>query len=125
MEALYLLIGLLIGGGAMYFVNRGELRRLREQVTLVTNLLNERLGYRPVKVAEDVAEEPSPDTPEFYTQEITKLERKVNSFDDEMPDLLERQNASKALSEAITKRQELVERQVMQNSSKPFLIEDS
>lgn len=120
MEIVYLIIGLVLGGGVIYALKDGEIKRLRTQCDLVTGLLNTRMGHKPAVKEPDLAVEPTPEMPEYYEKKIQTLEREMVAYDDDMPDLLKRQETARALSEAKFQQQQFVEHQVRENSALPF-----
>lgn len=111
-ELLTFATGLILGAVAIFVLKRDEIKRLTEQNTLLTNLLNHRFGYRePVEKEVPVADP--------IQAEIARLEKKITQTDDGPPDLLARQDESRRLTE-LRKKQEvdaLLEMAV--NSAKP------
>lgn len=103
-EPLYLILGILLGGGGVYWLQRGEMLYLRQQITIITDLYNARLGYRKPK--DDVAVALTPETPS---------ETPRTHVDDEFPDLFARIAETTAKTEAETLKKMRAEVEMMEN----------
>lgn len=123
MESLYFITGLITGGTAIYLLKRDEINRITSQLGIVTDLLNARLGYRSPKVEEPEVLAADPETPEYWANQVKTLTSRAASVDDEMPDLLARQNHARGLTEAETQLKYRVEAQMAANSTRSFLVE--
>lgn len=108
MEPLYLILGILLGGGGVYWLQRGEMLYLRQQITIITDLYNARLGYRKPK--DDVAPASTPETPSQGS------ETPRTHVDDEFPDLFARIAETTAKTEAETLKKMRAEVEMMENS---------
>lgn len=108
-ELLIFILGLLIGAGGMYFLKRDEVRRATDQHNLMAGLLSKRLGYR-----EPVVEAPPGDPVEA---EIKRIETRLQSTEDDVPDLLKRQDDARRLTELQTKKAIEVAKEIEANSS--------
>ncbi len=104
--------GLLIGATAIFFLKRDEIQRLTAQAKLLTDLLNQRLGYRePVEKEVPIADP--------VQAEIVQLEKKAIHSDDGPPDLLARQEDARRLTELKTRQETQALLDMATNSAKP------
>lgn len=104
MEPVYLILGILLGGGGVYWLQHSEMLYLRGQTAIITDLYNARLGYRKPKddVAITSALETPSETPRTYV-------------DDEFPDLFARIAETTAKTEAETLKKMRMEVEMMEN----------
>ncbi len=112
LELLTFVSGLLIGATAIFFLKRDEIQRLTAQAKLLTDLLNQRLGYRePVEKEVSIADP--------VQAEIARLEKKIVQSDDGPPDLLARQDEARRLTELKTRQETQALLDMAANSSSP------